>query len=204
MANKKNAQIEQTNITNKSNIRKEEKKEMQAAKQTISRKSILIIVGIVLILIIVGIYIYRWQKIKEEETWRTSYLISSGTINLEIKNLDEINQILLEAPPTEYFVLITYTGNEDTYNLEVDIKDIIDEYKLSDSFYYLNIENIMEQDNYLTRLNNAFNTDKISTVPIILYYKNGELVNTVTRDDDNIINAGDFQKLLDIYEYEGQ
>ena len=75
---------------------------------------------------------------------------------------------------------------------------------MSDSFYYLNIENIMDQDNYLTRLNNAFNTDKISTVPIILYYKNGELVNTVTRDDDNIINAGDFQKLLDIYEYEGQ
>ena len=32
MANKKNAQIEQTNITNKSNIRKEEKKEMQAEK----------------------------------------------------------------------------------------------------------------------------------------------------------------------------
>ena len=75
MANKKNAQIEQTNITNKSNIRKEEKKEMQAAKQTISRKSILIIVGIVLILIIVGIYIYRWQKIKEEEI--TEQLINS-------------------------------------------------------------------------------------------------------------------------------
>ena len=62
----------------------------------------------------------------------------------------------------------------------------------------------MEEDNYLTRLNNAFNTDKITTVPIILYFKEGKLVDTVTRDDNNVINAGDFQKLLDIYEYEGQ
>ena len=62
----------------------------------------------------------------------------------------------------------------------------------------------MDSDNYLTRLNNAFNTDEISTVPIILYFKDGELIDTVTRDDDNVINAGDFQKLLDIYEYEGQ
>ena len=62
----------------------------------------------------------------------------------------------------------------------------------------------MDSDNYLTRLNSAFNTDKITTVPIILYFKDGELIDTVTRDDANIINAGDFQKLLDIYEYEGE
>ena len=62
----------------------------------------------------------------------------------------------------------------------------------------------MDSDNYLTRLNNAFNTDEITTVPIILYYRDGELVDTVTRDDANVINAGDFQKLLDIYEYEGE
>ena len=140
---------------------------------------------------------------REEKKLSTSYLLSSGTISLEIKNLDEVNQILSE-PPTEYFVLITYTGNEDTYDLETGIKPIIDDYKLSDSFYYLNIESIMDSDNYLTRLNNAFNTSEITTVPIILYYRDGQLVDTVTRDDDNVINAGDFQKLLDIYEYEGE
>ena len=176
---------------------------MQIAQQMISRKNIFIILGIILLLIILAIFIYRWQTIKNEEKWRSSYLISSGTLSLEIKNLDEIDQILSE-PPTEYFVLITYTENEETYNLEVNIKDIIDKYKLSDSFYYLNVQSIMDQDNYLTRLNNAFNTDQISTVPIILYYKDGKLINTVTRNDNNIIKAGDFQKLLDSYEYEGQ
>ena len=182
---------------------KEETKQVEVAKQKVSRKRIVIILVIILAFILLGLYIYRWQQVKDEERLSTSYLLASGTVSLEIKNLDEVSQILSESP-TEYFVLITYTGNEDAYDLETGIKPIIDDYKLSDSFYYLNIESIMDSDNYLTRLNNAFNTDEISTVPIILYFKDGELIDTVTRDDDNVINAGDFQKLLDIYEYEGQ
>ena len=205
---KKNTSKKQTTEKNTEEIveiqkTKEEKKQVAEAKHRISQRNIYIIIGIVIVLAVVGFYFFRLQQARNEEKLNSSYLISSGTVSLEIKNLDEVSQILLESP-TEYFVLITYTGNEDTYNLEEGIKTIIDDYKLSDSFYYLNIESIMDSDNYLTRLNSAFNTDKITTVPIILYFKDGELIDTVTRDDANIINAGDFQKLLDIYEYEGE
>lgn len=182
---------------------KEETKQVAEAKHRISQKNIYIIVGVIVALVIFGFYVFQIQEKRNEERLSNSYLISSGAINLEIKNLDEVNQILAEAP-SEYFILITYTGNEDTYELEEGIKTIIDDYKLSDAFYYLNVESIMDGDNYLTRLNNAFNTSEITTVPIILYYRDGVLVDTVTRVDDNIINAGDFQKLLDIYEYEGE
>ncbi len=181
----------------------EEKRQIADAQHRISRQNVLIIIIVIAAIILVAIYIYFWQSARNEEKYRTSYLLSSGTVSLEIKNLEEVSQVLSESP-TEYFVLITYTGNEDTYNLEESIKSIIDDYKLSDSFYYLNIENIIQEDNYITRLNSAFNTDKITTVPTILYFRDGAIVDTVTRDDDNIINAGDFQKLLDIYEYEGQ
>lgn len=205
---KKNTSKKQTTEKNTEEVveiqkTKEEKKQVAEAKHRISQRNIYIIIGIVIVLAVVGFYFFRLQQTRNEEKLNSSYLISSGTVSLEIKNLDEVSQILLESP-TEYFVLITYTGNEDTYNLEEGIKTIIDDYKLSDSFYYLNIESIMDSDNYLTRLNSAFNTDKITTVPIILYFKDGELIDTVTRDDTNIINAGDFQKLLDIYEYEGE
>lgn len=205
---KKNTSKKQTTEKNTEEVveiqkTKEEKKQVAEAKHRISQRNIYIIIGIVIVLAVVGFYFFRLQQARNEEKLNSSYLISSGTVSLEIKNLDEVSQILLESP-TEYFVLITYTGNEDTYNLEEGIKTIIDDYKLSDSFYYLNIESIMDSDNYLTRLNSAFNTDKITTVPIILYFKDGKLIDTVTRDDTNIINAGDFQKLLDIYEYEGE
>lgn len=200
MSNKNN---ETKNISSTPKRTTEEKKEVAVAKQKISRNKILIGSAIVVVLILLGFYIYQWQKVKNQEKYMNSYLLDSGTVSLEIKNLDEVSQILTESP-NEYFVLITYTGDKETYELEEDIKSIIDDYKLSDAFYYLNIKNLLKEDNYLNRLNNAFNTDKITAVPIILYYKDDVLIDTVSRVDDNIINAGDFQKILDIYEYEGQ
>lgn len=178
-------------------------KEINGAKQQISTRTIVIITAIIVALVVVIIFVYKWQETKNHMKLDTSYLIDSGTISLEIKNLDEVNQILSE-PPTEYFVLITYTGNENAYGLEHGLKSIIDDYKLNDSFYYLNVENIKDEDNYITRINKTFNTDIIEKVPTILYYKDGKLVDSVKRTDNNCINAGDFQKLLDIYEYEGQ
>ena len=200
MSNKNN---ETKNINSTPKRTTEEKREVAVAKQKISRNKILIGSAIVVVLILLVFYIYQWQKVKNQEKYMNSYLLDSGTVSLEIKNLDEVSQILTESP-NEYFVLITYTGDKETYELEKDIKSIVDDYKLSDSFYYLNIKNLLKEDNYLNRLNNAFNTDKITAVPIILYYKDDVLIDTVSRVDDNIINAGDFQRILDIYEYEGQ
>lgn len=174
----------------------------EVEKQKNSR-NLLIVACIALALILLGVYIYKWKEVKNEEKLSKSYLLDTGTVSLEIKNLDEVEQILSESP-TEYFVLISYTGNEDTYKLESGLKNIIDEYKLSDSFYYLNVENLIEEDNYLTRINDAFNTDVIKKVPIILYYKDGKIVDITSRADDNCINAGDFQKLLDTNDYKGQ
>lgn len=194
-------------MATKKDDKKVVKKEMvtKAPKEPkqISSKTALIVVIVLLVIVGLAVYLYKWYDVKKEEKLMNSYLLTTDTISLEIKNLEEIPQIFSEAP-TEYFVLINYTGNDASYNLEEGLKSIIDNYKLSDQFYYLNVTNIIEEDNYLARLNSAFNTDKITAVPTILYYKNNELVETVTRIDKNPINSGDFQKLIDIYEFEGQ
>ena len=147
--------------TNTKSVKKTdaEIKEVKGAKNFFTSKNFLIILGVVLLLILVIFYIYRVNKTNETEKYSTSYLVSTGTVSLEIKNLDEVNQILTESP-NEYFVLITYTGDKDTYKLETGLKTIIDKYKLSDSFYYINVKDMLNEDNYLTRLNNAFETDK--------------------------------------------
>ena len=132
-----------------------------------------------------------------------SYLLSTQTLSLEIKNLEEVNQILQEAP-NEYFVLISYADDKDTYSLEKNLKSIIDNYSLSDRFYYYDATELIKTDNYLEQINNAFNTNLITKLPVILYYKDGNLKEVVLREDQNIINAGDFQKIIDIYEIEGQ
>lgn len=206
MATKTNTKnSKKTTATKKEVVKKEEPKKDIEVKETkkISSKTLTIIAIIVLAVILIAIYIVKWRDVKQEEKLMNSYLLFSDTVSLEIKNLNEVPQIFTEAP-NEYFVLISSTGNSDAYDLEEGLKEIIDNYKLGDCFYYLNVEDLMKEDNYLTQLNNAFDTDKITTIPIIIYYKNGEIVDTVTRIDGNSINAGDFQKLLDIYEFEGQ
>lgn len=188
-------------------VKKETKKDevMKEKKEpiTVSRKTVIVICAVLIAILLLALYLYKWRDVKTQESLMNSYLLSTDTVSLEIKNLDEVPQILTEAP-NDYFVLITYTGDKETQKLEKGLKEIIDKYKLSDYFYYLNIESMKKEDNYLTRLNNAFNTNKITTTPIILYFKDGKLIDTVTRVDNNPINAGDFQKLLDIYEFEGQ
>lgn len=186
-------------MADKKDTKKEVTAKDKSLKDFFTSKNIIIIITIFICLIIMGIFIYNIQKNKETNELTKSYLLESGAVSLEIKNLDEVNQILTEAP-TEYFILITYLNDEKNNELETGLKPIIDKYKLNDSFYYLNIDSIKDEDNYLTRLNNTFNTDKIKKVPIILYYRDGKIVDTVSRYDDNTINASDFQKLLDIYE----
>lgn len=195
---------------NMKNVEKENKnknlenKDIKNNEQKIlSPKAIIFIVVGVLLLILLILYIGKWKNIKTAEKIMNSYLISNNTTNLEIKNLSDINQVLTEAP-NEYFVLISYTGNGNTYDLEKNLKPLIDKYKINDSFYYYDAKKIMKDEDYLQKLNKAFNTNVINTVPIILYYKNGKLIDYVKRVDKNIINAGDFQKLLDIYNFKGQ
>lgn len=175
-------------------------------KESISNNTIIIIASAIAVIIFLCFYFWRWYDVKKEERLMNSYLVSSGTISLTIHNLDEVNQVLFSnETPDKYFVLINYTKNEDNYNLEKDLKNIIDNYKLNDSFYYLDVTDLKNSNNnYINEINKTFKTKDIKSIPTILYYENGSLKEVVKRIDNNTINAGDFQKLLDIYEFEDQ
>ena len=72
--------------------------------------------------------------------------------------------------------------------------------KHDDQFYYLNVTSIKEKENYIEDINKSLALDaKIKQVPTIVYIKEGKVVDIIERNDDNMMNVGDFQKLLDIY-----
>ena len=183
-------------------IKPRKKEESKISPEQLKR---LYLIGIIVVLtvVLVVVYFYRVNSARNREKMQESYLLSTQTLSLEIKNLEEVNQILSEAP-NEYFVLVSYADNKDTYTLETGLKSIIDNYSLSDRFYYFDATDLIKEDNYLERINNAFDTNLISSLPVILYYKDGNLTEVVLRSDNNPINAGDFQKILDIYDIKGQ
>lgn len=176
-------QIEQTpkiNITeNKKDITKEEK---------LDSKMILIVVLAFLIAIIALAKIAGIFEIKD---YSKSYLLKHKVVTNEVTT-NNINNALTNK---NAFILVTTLNNEEEYNLEKDLKKVIKNNELKDNFYVY----IYNEDSK-TNLNNIFKVTGDITLPTILYYKNGEFVDMVKREDPKMIEAADFVKLLDMYE----
>ena len=128
------------------------------------------------------------QKYGENKDFSKSYLLKNKVIT-EIKK-EDINTTLLN---NNSFIFITNLNQEEEYNLEKDLMKVIKDNKLKDNFYIYFKE---PSDN----LNELFGIDGSIKTPTILYYKNGSLVDSVKREDEKMIEAADFVKLLDIYE----
>lgn len=159
-------------------------------KSSVSRKYIIYLI-IILGVIFIALYVNKWHQVKEQEKYLNSYLVSSNTISLEMTDIKEINSVLSETP-SYYFVYIGYTKDKSVYNLEKKLKPLIDEYNLQNNFYFINVTNIKEKNkNYKSDIATELKIDDdyIKKVPVILYFRNGSLVN-------NAYNAKDFEGLL--------
>lgn len=157
-----------------------------------SVRKITIGLGIVLGAILLILYGLKWHEVKEDEKYLQSYLISSNTINLEMNSISSINSVLSETP-NNYFIYISYTGDKDIYDFEKKLKPLIDDYSLQNSFYYLNITDIKENNkNYKNDIAKELNIDSknLNNIPVILYFKDEVL------QQDGVTTIKDFENLL--------
>ena len=159
------------------------------------------ILAAIIVVVIIGLtwYGFAWYNVLKENKVSTSYLVKEKYISNEIADLNEIGDIFTEAPDS-YFVYISYTGDEQVYNMEKSIKDLIKEYNLSEQIYYLNVTSIKNEENYLDKINESLNlTDrKVVKVPSILYFYEGKLIEMTDTKSDGLMTKSDFQKLIEI------
>ena len=164
------------------------------------KKIFYFIIGFLLIIFLVW-YIISLKNVKQEEKLMNSYLITSNTLSVEIKDLSETVQVLKESP-SEYFVYISYTNDEKVFNFEKKLKKLIDNYNLKDEFYFVNVTNIKDDENFYTEINNTFNTKLINNIPCILHFKNNELKKVIYNKDlnktytnfENLLKENEFDK----------
>lgn len=171
----------------------------------IPTKNYITAIVLILVVVLLSLYFFEWYKVYQDDKVKDSYLVKSSTIT-NVINIEEIETVFVDTPPEDYFVYISYTGNKDIYDMEKDLVDVINEYNLNDKFYFINVTDIMEDENYIEELNTSLQIkeQKIAKVPTILYFKNGELAKDgiLYREDDHIINAGDFAQFLETKEYQ--
>ena len=148
-------------------------------------------------------YGFQWYKVIQEEKVSTSYLVKNKYISKEISNLDEVNTVFSETSDS-YFIYVSYTGDENIYNMEKTLKNEIVKYNLIDNMYYLNVTDIKNKENYIDEVNKALNLEdrKITKVPTILYFYEGALVGMTDPKGESLMTVSDFQKLLEISDIE--
>jgi hypothetical protein len=160
-------------------------------------KNYIIVFLIVIGAIALALYAFSWHKVIKENRLSTSYLIESKTVSNEIQGLEGLNDVLSEVSPT-YYLYISYTGSEEIYKMEKELASLINKYKLEDEVYFLNVTSIKDDNDLVKQVNEALNLDdQVKHIPTIIYYSDGKVVDIISKDGNNIMDIGDFQKLLD-------
>ena len=111
-------------------------------------KNYIIAIGLVVVIIALTWYGFAWYKIKEEQKVSESYLAKEKVIFKEL-DLDEVSAVFSE-PPAEYFIYVSYTGDKEIYNMEKELKSLIQEYNLNENMYFLNVTSTKKEDNYIS------------------------------------------------------
>ncbi len=170
---------------------KDDKKSKSARKYF---NFVLLMVAIVLVALIVS----NLYKNHQNNKLGTSVFSSSG---LSIQ-YDDIDNTLSEMP-SDSFILISFVKNENVKKMESELKKAVVNNGLESNLYYLDATDLMYEENYIQKLNDKFSlndANKIDVLPALLYFQDGTFKRTVTSTESRMIEADDFNKLLDNYE----
>ncbi len=158
----------------------------------------LILVGGILLTLL----IFKWYNTKKEEKLMISYLVSTNTIESSISDLNSLDLIKQESP-SSYFIYLGFTKDEEVYNLERELKELIDDYKLNDIFYYVDLTEYREKDKeYLDIIKEKLDIEDLKQVPAIIFIENGQVEEILDGVKNTSLKIDDVKKLLDVYGFE--
>lgn len=163
---------------------------MKDKKRVVPKKNYFYLIIMLIMVVVVTFSIVNISENYQERKLEKSYLYKY--IN-EVK-LNEVKNILTE-PSSEMFILVTRVNDEEVYNFEKNIKKVIKNRDLRDSFIYIDYT---DKKDDLESLSKTLGCD-ISSLPAIIYYRNGEVVTSID-SSERLLNSGDFEQLLDSYE----
>lgn len=164
-------------------------------KRDVPKKNYIILVGVIVLILMACFAAYNIYNIYQENMIKTSPLAETVILYDDLKNATtEIN--------ADTFLVISYVEDQKVYNNEKEIRKMLTKKDLLGNVMYLNVTDYMMQDGFIKELNEVLKLKDrlaIETLPAIVYYKDGVAVKTVD-SKDSLINVGDFEQLIDMYE----
>ena len=202
--------LEETILPVKEEKLEQEKAEKKAAPVFETRKTIkkvipvsnYLIAAIVVVWVIIIAYVgYELSRRHQENLYQEGYFIHE---KMDVKKitLEEAKTVAHDSKDAT-FILFNYRGYEETYNLEKELWKIVKDYHIESNFYYVDLtdENGTINCDMTCVINTGLNHTKFKNVPAVAYYERGSLVDIAQREDQKVLEAADFVKLLDMYEF---
>ncbi len=167
---------------------------MQLTSRNIKKENYLILMGVIVITILLVLLFTYFNNIYKVNRIKKSPLANVVTVKKEDK--------LSSISDKDYFLMISETNNQEIYDLEKEIDDILKENKLTKKFYYLDITKDKDDADLINRLNGKLGLDSIRliSVPAIIYFRDNKAVNIISSNYGLPFKSGDFYQVLDIYE----
>ena len=206
----KNYNVLEETIIEEESPRKEDHEKTEETPVFETRKTIkkviplsnYLIAAIILVWIAIIAYVgYELSRRHQENLYQEGYFIHE---NIDIKkiSLAEASTVAHDAKDA-VFILFNYRGYEETYELEKELWRIMNDYHIEQNFYYVDLtdENGTLNCDMTCVLNTGLHVTNFKNVPAIAYYERGTLIDVAQREDKKVLEAADFVKLLDIYEF---
>ena len=159
----------------------------------IPKKNYYIVLVVSILVIIITLYI-RSFYLNYKANQINNSIFYDKTIN-QI-NADDIDFIIDETP--EAILYVGYTGSSKVANLERKLYREFEKKDLIDKVIYLNVTELMNDNEYIKLLRNKFPNEDIGKAPMLIYIKDGEVVD-VLNSNNRMIDIKALNELLNKY-----
>lgn len=192
---------EEVNITFEKKA--EVKKDDQIKKEIPFLNYIVAVIAIIWIVIIAFLGVKMNEKHQEKLYDEGYFNHNIDKLSIKKSSINLIGEEIEQSSLENIFVLFNYRGEEEHYRLEKDLEKVMKDYHLENNFYYVDITDysgILNCD-VTCMINQEMNTNYVTNLPAVVYIKNKEVIDVAQREDQKILEAADFVKLLDMYEF---
>lgn len=154
-------------------------KKMKLFDKKIPTRNYFIVLVVSILVIIACLYLRTFYL-----TYRNNKLSTSVFSSQKIKqiNTKDINFALTETG--DVLLYVSYTGNNDIYNNEKKMYEILEKKELLDDIIYWNVSDYGDSTDYIVTLKKQFSNikDEITNAPLLIYIKNGEAVEAMSSE----------------------
>lgn len=161
----------------------------------IPTKNYVILFGIA-VLIVCGCFAFYnvYNEVKDNN-------ISSSPLSTHQVLYEDLTDTTVEMN-ADTLLLVSYVQDESVHNNEKEIRKMLNKKNLLDNVLYLDVTEYKDQDDFINELNKTLKLEKklkIDKIPAVIYYKDG--IPTITIDSkSHLVNAGDFEHIIDMYQ----